>query len=60
MGSALYDFRPHDKPIIRVEWAPYKKGKLLNKALPDLRPICPMSSMLPAPVSPARPSVSCQ
>ena len=27
LSAPLFDFRPHDKPIIRVEWAPYKKGK---------------------------------
>ncbi|CAK0756589.1 hypothetical protein CVIRNUC_002468 [Coccomyxa viridis] len=26
LSAPLFDFRPHDKPIIRVEWAPYKKG----------------------------------
>ena len=28
LSSALHSFRPHNKPIMRVEWAPYKKGKL--------------------------------
>ncbi len=28
LSSALHSFRPHNKPIMRVEWAPYKKGML--------------------------------
>ena len=28
LSTALHSFRPHNKPIMRVEWAPYKKGKL--------------------------------
>ena len=42
LSTALHSFRPHNKPIMRVEWAPYKKGKLpTNLHYPGALYLCP-------------------
>ena len=48
LSTALHSFRPHNKPIMRVEWAPYKKGEALTHA-PHYR-----GPLLSCPVAPAK------